>query len=522
MADEPDNSDEMGQDPTWPAAELEAEARALIDALLDERITPPQRGRLEKLVVENPSVARLYLEIVHLWFSIPFHVARGRINLSDLAGDFSQGSNCPLDESLILPALRETDGDEEEDVAITLPPTPPGNTASAGRSRKLIWWGSSAAALIMAVGAFWIMHSRRPAVVPGAKEPLAQQVAVVYPATITATAGLHAGPSAGLSPGASLLEGQMLQLTDGAVELTFSSGAVALVKGPARARIINQNAMALEDGSMTAHVPGAAKGFLVTSPGLSVVDQGTNFGVRADAGGTASEAHVFVGKVQVTGLDSAGRATWPAIDAVAGQAFRHDIAVIAAPAPIPCAPAAFTRDITAIRLPIPMRGTGDGALPGSPDPNWQIVSVPNDPGWTPRAAMVAGNLPQAYTKEVAEGKWIGVNSKLDNQPVGSFVFRTSVDLADFDPASVSIRASIAADDFVSDILINGVRTGLSTSPDNPNFSYVKTTLLLPTTSWHKGINQIDVVVVNAQNAVNPNAMFLHLDWAATACAAVRR
>jgi hypothetical protein len=169
-----------------------------------------------------------------------------------------------------------------------------------------------------------------------------------------------------------------------------------------------------------------------------------------------------------------------------------------------------------------MRGTGDGAPAGSPDPNWQLVSVPDNAVWKLQQAIVMGNLPDAYNKEVAAGKWIGVSSKLDNQPVGNFVFRTTVDLTDFDPATVSITATIAADDFVSDIIINGVHTGIATSPDNPNFHYAKSKVLLPATNWHKGVNQIDVQVQNSPNAANPNGMMLHVEWSATALAAVRR
>jgi len=148
--------------------------------------------------------------------------------------------------------------------------------------------------------------------------------------------------------------------------------------------------------------------------------------------------------------------------------------------------------------------------------------VPNNANWAARPAMVMGGLNISYTKDVPNGKWIGVNGVLDDQPVGTFVFRTTVDLTEFDPATATITASIAADDYVSDILINGVSTKLSTSPDNPDFCFKRTEVKLPASMWRQGVNQVDILVVNNPNTNNPNGMLLHLDWKATAAAAVHR
>jgi hypothetical protein len=285
---------------------------------------------------------------------------------------------------------------------------------------------------------------------------------------------------------------------------------------------VDQNAVALETGSIAVHVPPQATGFHLSSPGLSVVDLGTNFGVRAAVDGTASEVHVFGGKVDAGGIDSAGRSTSPVIHMVEGQAVRHAVASASAPVSIAFAPTGFTRDISELKTAIPMHNTGDRATPGSADPNWLLASIPGDPNWKPRPAMIMASVNDIYLKHAVAGSWIAVNAALDDQPTGMFAFRTRVDLTGFDPASVSITASVAADDCVSDILINGVSTALSTVNKQNMDGYEKTDLAIPAKFWHAGINQIDVVVLNKPQTFAPNCVALHVEWTATGRVVVRR
>jgi hypothetical protein len=127
-----------------------------------------------------------------------------------------------------------------------------------------------------------------------------------------------------------------------------------------------------------------------------------------------------------------------------------------------------------------------------------------------------------YTKFVAAGSWIAVNAQMDDQPVGIFTFRTMVDLTGFDPASVSISANVAADDYVADIRVNGVSTGLSTDSKLNLNGHQKGELAIPATFWHPGVNQVDVLVMNKPITFKPNCMALHVDWAASGLAVVHR
>ena len=59
-------------------------------------------------------------------------------------------------------------------------------------------------------------------------------------------------------------------------------------------------AMTLESGSLAAHVPPSAIGFRVDGADMTVIDQGTDFGVRPDQYESATELHVSKGAVDMS------------------------------------------------------------------------------------------------------------------------------------------------------------------------------------------------------------------------------
>lgn len=87
-----------------------------------------------------------------------------------------------------------------------------------------------------------------------------------------------------------------LKLKSGAVQVEFSRGARVVLEGPAEMQLLTDNEAFLRTGKLRAHVPDAAHGFTVRSPGFSVVDHGTEFGVNVPLAGS-SEVHVFNGLV---------------------------------------------------------------------------------------------------------------------------------------------------------------------------------------------------------------------------------
>jgi hypothetical protein len=99
-----------------------------------------------------------------------------------------------------------------------------------------------------------------------------------------------------LAIGAQLASGKELQLLSGDAELRFESGVQVMLGGPSRLRIESQSSLFLEVGRVTAVVSDAGRGFSIVTPSMTVVDLGTEFGVRVDSHG-AAEVQVFRGTV---------------------------------------------------------------------------------------------------------------------------------------------------------------------------------------------------------------------------------
>lgn len=99
-----------------------------------------------------------------------------------------------------------------------------------------------------------------------------------------------------LSPGS-------FDLNSGVVQLEFYRGAVVVVEGPARFKLLNTERMVCEHGRLRARVPPQADGFTVETARFELVDRGTEFGLNMAADGTA-QVDVFEGRVDLFDVDS--------------------------------------------------------------------------------------------------------------------------------------------------------------------------------------------------------------------------
>lgn len=116
-------------------------------------------------------------------------------------------------------------------------------------------------------------------------------------ATVSASSGaewLADGRSMATVAGSEVRAGSY-ELRAGLLEISCTNGAVLLIESPATFELRTPSAVTLRDGTLCARVPESAVGFTVDTPGASVVDLGTEFGVSATA--EASEVHVFKGEV---------------------------------------------------------------------------------------------------------------------------------------------------------------------------------------------------------------------------------
>ena len=290
--------------------ELRREVFELADACQSGRASSDEVTRLRDLVCSHADARRWYVLFVY-----DSTLLRRRGSADEIAVTIEAG----IDPDLLARMQQRQPGVTPAAPLIPFPAPPTPTAAPAGSpllgllrssarvARKPKWL--AAAAVLVAVGvltfAFWPSGSV---------------------AKLVGTTDAKWG-AASASAGEALAAGQRLVLHSGSVEIAFGSQARVILEGPADLVIVNAGACRLSNGRLTARVPGPAKGFQVHTPGSTVTDLGTEFGVyvRDEAGGNRLEAggegeqeqtatggpqhdgrqqpvtevHVFTGKVEV-------------------------------------------------------------------------------------------------------------------------------------------------------------------------------------------------------------------------------
>lgn len=102
-----------------------------------------------------------------------------------------------------------------------------------------------------------------------------------------------------------LRPGDAIRFEDGLVEIEFRQGAVVVLEGPAHLVPDNANGATLLAGKLAAVAPPWATGFRVDTPGLDVIDHGTEFAVSVEpgAGGPSVNVVVTEGEVELVTAD---------------------------------------------------------------------------------------------------------------------------------------------------------------------------------------------------------------------------
>ena len=275
--------------------------------------------------------------------------------------------------------------------------------------------------------------------------------------------------------GDDLAPGRKLVLRSGLAELMFTSGAKALLQGPATLEVGSKTSALLRRGKVTVTVLDPdARGFEIDTPGMKYTDLGTEFGVLVATDGV-QEVHVFRGKVAAeqapmrdegsgmrntklpspSGRGAGGEGPQPLI-LTANQAIR----VASSGKPVERFAADERRFVRVMpqpkTLPVPIFNTGQGLVPGQPDPHWQIIAVPGDAKLQPRPATVApATVHRAWDKFTSpQSKWISVTADTVAPP-GMFQYRTQFDLGGIDPSSVVLKCGFAVDNRLVAVRLNG-------------------------------------------------------------------
>jgi PEP-CTERM motif len=154
-----------------------------------------------------------------------------------------------------------------------------------------------------------------------------------------------------------------------------------------------------------------------------------------------------------------------------------------------------------------LANTGVGLTDGQTDPNYGVVYVPVANGPSIAAtAVVAGGFPFPYwIAPPAGSNWIsayGRNPNLDPASNGGYEYQLAFSLST-NAKSLTITGDWAADNYGSDISLNGVSSGDTAG----GFSAL--TPFVVSGTGHAGVNYLDFYVQNyAQNGGNPTGLLV--------------
>ena len=274
----------------------------LISALIEDVATEEQVAELEALLANDRASRRRYIEYAELVCSL-----RQRVGTRGTPSPAPSGADTEVESDLgCLEELDGLDGTNEIEPQ-------PGPRAGAR------WARAAAAAAVVACVALvsWTLLRSPQGVSPGSPEgdasgsPIATRSSESVPESpdvvgvVThATGAKWTDSSPESKAGPRHIHAGELRLDEGRLQMQFLSGATVLLQGPALVEIESPWRIHLLDGTLTARVPPSAVGFVVNTPSASIVDLGTEFGVRAEGG--ATRLHVFEGSVRYAGFDEDG------------------------------------------------------------------------------------------------------------------------------------------------------------------------------------------------------------------------
>jgi hypothetical protein len=433
-----------------------------------------------------------------------------------------------LDDAVVQPALNEADLAAFEQNDVIRPPIAVEISPAVRSNGRRRWWIAAAAVVVGAGLIFTLVPGRGRDLASNESKPVFPKPVPARPAAvITASAAAVLGHASDAPFDATLKSGQIVDLQAGAIEVTFDSGAVIAVTAPARFRIINRNAMLLESGSLAAHVPPSGIGFRVDGADMTVIDQGTDFGLRPNEKGAATELHVFQGAVDVTTGPQAASTTQPAVGqkvrVTAGNAVVCSAASGGALAETTYSPGSFVRHIDEYRMSIDLHGTAENVPFKSVDPSWALVATPGAVN-EPRPVYAIEMRPSHFFPASKKSKWISTGPEASTAPSGKFTFRTTLELPDFAPGTATVTGTWGVDDKLLDVIVNGVSTAEANAGRIEGVTRIQpSTWAIRGAKWQPGKNQVDVVVWN-----NPvpagveNLTALNASFAATFAPPVER
>lgn len=144
--------------------------------------------------------------------------------------------------------------------------------------------------------------------------------------------------------------------------------------------------------------------------------------------------------------------------------------------------------------------TGEVLSPGQPDPHYFITATS-----TPATVML--NHP-AWLANDSTSMWIGLSAQgTDAQPAGNYSFSTTFDMNGWLADTAELKFTVAVDNDLLDVRINGISTGISAGPDA--FGAFRGPYTIDS-GFVSGINQLDFLFRNGGTDSNPMGLRIHI------------
>lgn len=152
---------------------------------------------------------------------------------------------------------------------------------------------AAATALSFAAYHFGGMNHSADTIAANAVEQTSQGVAILTQTVDANWSGKSVQPRSGDS-----LSAGPLSLASGFAQIEFFSGATLVVEGPAEFEVVSPWQVKWTRGKTRVRVPPSAHGFELLTPGMKLVDLGTEFGVELGDTREGTHVQVFSGEVE--------------------------------------------------------------------------------------------------------------------------------------------------------------------------------------------------------------------------------
>jgi len=292
------------------------ELRSLADKACAQAITGEEFQRLVTMLRDQPAAQSYWLAYLAIDARLRREFGWAGHAMPEIFADSAAGAPCEADLA----------SDARPTIALAA-----GGGARRRTARRWMIGATMTAGLLLALTAIYLFEVRAPDSPAQAPEAVA---------TLTGGMGFEWADN---RDAPTLGEGLSIArhgLAVGMAEITFRNGAVAVLEAPAEIEILGPDRAFVHSGQVVVRAEGMARGFVLETARATVIDLGTEFGVKVNAS-RDTEVHVFEGSV--TTREKTGDLAAAEQHLRAGQAIHYAVAANVPPQRSPSAPERFVR-----------------------------------------------------------------------------------------------------------------------------------------------------------------------------------